>query len=99
MNSCRNDGTQTEGWTYEVGPDEPYSVAVVSAVADAAGVDPLELPELLCDAVAVDAMESMFSDRRPATVGTVQLSFSFCGYSVLVSAGTVELFERESRGE
>ena len=93
---CRNDGREPEGRTYEVDPDEPYSVAIVCAVAEASGMDPLKLPELLCDAVAVDAMEAMFADPTRAGTGNLSLAFLYCGYSVTVSPERVVLRERET---
>lgn len=94
IDSCRDDGKEPEGRTYEVGPDEPYSVAIVCAVADASDTDPMKLPELLCDAVAVDAMESMFADVEPARSGDVRLSFLYCGFSVTVAPQRIVLSDR-----
>ena len=61
--------------------DETLVTAVVEAVADAKGVDPLEL-EPLYESVDPEALEAIFStaDGRSA----VELSFSVAGCEVVV---------------
>ncbi len=62
--------------------------AIVTTVADAEGVDVLELPPLW-DVVNPDALETAFSpskcDRSVNRAG--QIAFSYCGYRVLVEYG------------
>lgn len=75
---------------------EPFVQQVVEAVAEAEGVDPVEL-EPLCKVIDTDALESLF--RPQLTVGAVPdpesvARFEYCGYEVTVSAvGTVSLTE------
>ncbi|MFA9425803.1 HalOD1 output domain-containing protein [Natronorubrum sp. A-ect3] len=62
--------------------------AIVTAVADAKGVDVLELPPLW-EVVNPDALETAFSpSKRDRTVNRAgQIAFSYCGYRVLVEYG------------
>ena len=79
--------------------EKPPSQAVVEAVADAEGVQSVELAppqyEPLHAAVDPTALDGLFADRpsgEPRSGGTV--SFPFCGYHVTVSHdGTVTLEE------
>lgn len=62
--------------------DEDVSVTVVKAVADAKGVDPLDL-DPLCDSIELDALDRIFD---PAFAGSsvTELSFEVDGCEVLV---------------
>ncbi|WP_276256725.1 HalOD1 output domain-containing protein [Halomontanus rarus] len=55
--------------------------AVVLAVADASGVDPLELPPL-GDTIDPDALNELFMARSESTVAKV--TFEYAGYDVTV---------------
>jgi len=62
------------------------SVTVVEAVADAEGVDPIDLLTPLADAVDPDALDVIFQN------GTGRVSFDYSGYEVTVDAeGTVSV--------
>lgn len=65
-------------------PDErPVSVAVVEAVADAEGVDPVGLETPLYEAVDPDALEALVgASGHGGFEGYV--SFVYCGYDVTV---------------
>lgn len=58
--------------------DATASEAVVAAVAEREGVDPVELPRLF-EAVDPDALDAIFADGRPGRV-----SFQYAGYDVTV---------------
>ncbi|WP_317175806.1 HalOD1 output domain-containing protein [Halomontanus rarus] len=55
--------------------------AVVSAVAEASGADPLELPPL-GDAIDPDALNELFTVRSESTVAKV--TFEYAGYDITV---------------
>lgn len=55
--------------------------AVVSAVADASGMDMVELPPLY-EAIDPDALNALFTGRSEPAVG--QVSFRYAGYDVVV---------------
>ncbi|WP_083898756.1 HalOD1 output domain-containing protein [Natronococcus jeotgali] len=64
-------------------------VAVVSAVADAAGMDPLELPPL-SNAINPEALNDLVSSGRSS--GLESISFAYTGYNVVVSgAGDIQV--------
>lgn len=73
------------------------TVTIVEAVAEANGVDPLELDVRLHDVVDTDALARLFEPRR-TTVGSlpVEVTFSMAGCDVSVSSDgmvTVEPIE------
>lgn len=78
---------------HTISPSEPDPVctAIVAAVADAKGVDPLDLDQRLNDVVDPDALERLFRDAHPGegrTSGHVAFTLADC--EVTVSAvGTV----------
>lgn len=76
---------------------EAPSRAVVSAIAEADGVDETELPPLF-HAVDPDALDALFRPgRREATEsrGSGTVTFGYHGYEVSVSAdGTVQVEEK-----
>jgi len=66
-----------------------YSISerVVTAVADAAGVDPSALDAPLYDAVDPDALDKLYDERPHPTV-----EFAYGGHSVVVEpGGTVDV--------
>lgn len=67
------------------------SHAVLTAVADAEGVDPIDLDRPLYEAIDPDALDSLFRpDGTPRTDGRVR--FSYYGYEITVHAdGRLEL--------
>ncbi len=67
--------------------DQLLSTTVISAVADSAGVQPLELPPLY-ETIDPDTLDSLF---RPSTGdGPDHISFTHVGYAVTVYGdGTV----------
>lgn len=68
-------------------PNEDVSMAVVDAVADATGADPLELPPL-CDVVDPDAVDSLVQADRPAAERSLlEIRFSVAGCEVVVDSG------------
>lgn len=71
------------------------SVRVVEAVADAKGIDPLDV-EPLSHAVDPDALDALFAPRADATPrdADASLQFTFAGHTVVVDAdGTVVVAE------
>ena len=68
-------------------------VAVVSAVADAAGADPLELPPL-SNAINPEALNDLIGAGRSPSLESV--SFEYAGYDVVVSGtGDVQIAPSE----
>ncbi|MDG5762002.1 hypothetical protein QA600_22050 [Natronococcus sp. A-GB1] len=68
-------------------------VAVVSAVADAAGTDPLELPPL-SKAINPEALNDLVGAERSS--GLESVSFAYAGYDVVVSGtGDIEVAPSE----
>lgn len=68
-------------------------VAVVAAVADAAGTDPLELPPL-GNAIDPEALNDLVDPER--STGLESIAFEYAGYDVVV-AGTGDV--RVNRSE
>lgn len=70
--------------------DNP-SQAVVTAVADAKGVDPIDLPPLF-GAIDPDALDALFESGAVASRQSGSVEFAYAGYLVEVAAdGTVDL--------
>lgn len=62
------------------------SLSVVTAVADAERLDPIDLVSPLAEAIDPDALDALFRN------GTGRVSFDYCGYRVTVDAnGTVDV--------
>ncbi len=78
---------------YEVAGSEPHGVAVVRAVADQLGCDPLDVPELLYYAIDVDAVDAIFSSETNSLASNPSLSFQYCGFTVSIEPTHVELAE------
>jgi len=95
MGSDRNDGEDDGPFRATWDPDDPDSLtgAIVDTVADARGVDGMELSELLNDVLDPDALARVLASGS----GTVTVTFTLDGQDVTVdSDGTVLV---ESSGE
>ena len=68
--------------------DEPITDAIVTAVADAEGVDPLELPPLW-DVIDTEALEALFAPTRDGgrSRRSGRVEFSYYGYEITVEYG------------
>ena len=86
---------------YVVPPNEPLSHAVVVAVAERKGIDPLELDERLYDCIDPDALDRLFTSAESDACGTVQ--FVMAGCHVTVSGDRLvqveQLHEKSSTAE
>ena len=71
---------------WEQGTENTPVYAVVSAVAEASGVDMFELPPLY-EAINPDALNELFTSRSEPAVGEV--SFQYAGYDVTVHGSGV----------
>ena len=71
----------------ETGDPESLSIAVIIAIAEHEGVDPVELDTPLYEVVDPDALDALFSGHRDGT-GSPRghLSFSYNGYEVHVTS-------------
>ena len=70
---------------YQKGGDTPSpSVAIINAVAEAAGVDPLELPPLY-ESIDTDALDNLFGDLNGVNAAEKILSFRLDKWNVFVS--------------
>lgn len=68
---------------------ESASEAVIEAVADAKGVDPLDLDPMY-DAIDPDALDRIFRDSPVGRTGSVEVRFEMAGCTVVVrEAGEV----------
>lgn len=86
MTNSDSSGDDVEdGYRRTVEADELISVAIVEAVAAAAGADPSNLPEVLYDVVDADALERLFlaADDGGAVAS---VTFPYCGHRVCVRA-------------
>ncbi|WP_226481896.1 HalOD1 output domain-containing protein [Natrinema amylolyticum] len=85
--------------------EKSLSFAVVAAVAEREGVDPVDLEppeyEALYDVINPEALDALFATRengRERPTGRVE--FPFCGYQVAVTSdGDVEVSDPESTFE
>jgi hypothetical protein len=94
MGSDRNDDGDGGPIRTTWDPDDPDSLTgtVVNAVAEARGVDGMELSELLNDVLDPDALARVLASGT----GTVTVTFTLDGQSVTVdSDGTVIVEPRE----
>ena len=62
--------------------DSEVSVAIVEAVADRKGVDPIELPPLY-HVIDTDGLEGVVDGDR---AGSLQVQFTYAGYRVTVQS-------------
>ncbi|QRV17800.1 hypothetical protein JMJ58_22475 (plasmid) [Haloterrigena salifodinae] len=69
----------TANWDADTDNTPVY--AVVSAVAEAEGVDPVDLPPLY-ETIDPEALNDLLSSRDDSTVATVE--FEYAGYAVTV---------------
>ncbi|WP_126664425.1 HalOD1 output domain-containing protein [Haloterrigena salifodinae] len=70
----------TANWDADTENTPVYAVA--SAVAEAEGVDPVDLPPLY-ETIDPEALNDLLSSRDDSTVATVE--FEYAGYAVTVS--------------
>lgn len=78
-------------------PERRLSTAVIEAVADRAGVDPTELPPLY-ESVETDALEALFRSLPDGPLRQAgDVTFSYAGYLVQVTAdGAIEVTSESS---
>lgn len=73
------------------GNAESLTTAIVDAVAETTGRDPMEMPPLQ-EYLDVDALEELVTGRSNDAPGTVQVTFTYGEVSVRAdSTGTVEV--------
>lgn len=78
---------------------EEISTAVVSAVADAKGVDPLELDPLY-DVVDADALDAIFGPTEGEAARAATLTFRMAGCRVVVrGTGEVSVTAPDERAD
>lgn len=66
--------------------DGQASTKVITAVADAKNVDPIDLPPLY-SAIDPDALDQLFQSEFPNTAsGTTKVQFTFAGCDVVVDS-------------
>lgn len=68
---------------YESSSGESVSETVIRAVADAKGIDPLDMDACLFDAIDPGALDTIFAADNEGTERRV--SFTFAGYRVAVN--------------
>lgn len=98
MGERERSNERDEGRRYrsQIDPGQPYSVAIVEAVADATDTDPAALPEVLYEVVDGDALERIFDDGAGAECD-LRVSFVFCDRLVTIFPDrTVVVTEEES---
>lgn len=80
---------------YESSSEESASETVIRAIADAKGVDSLEMEECLFDAIDPEALDTILASDTDGTERRV--SFTFAGFRVAVNESqTVFLTEIEN---
>lgn len=76
-------------------PNVSLSDRIVRAVAAEDGVEPLELPTPLYEAIDPDALEALFQPSGTSKNDSkLVVTFPYGGYSVTVTNGEVSLTER-----
>lgn len=101
LNRSNRDGsTGTDGqvratWTP---PEQPHE-AIIEAIADASGRDPIALDPLY-DSIAVDALDAVLTGARAPDRSDVRVSFCHDGLAITIDGnGTVTVTEAgEDRG-
>jgi|AntRauTorcE11898_2_1112593.scaffolds.fasta_scaffold14106_3 hypothetical protein len=68
-------------------PSQSPSQAVIEAVADREGVDPVNLSIPLYDTIDPDALDTIVQGREDGTESSIRVEFTYYGYSIAVSAG------------
>lgn len=90
-----NERDEERRYRSQIDPEQPYSVAIVEAVADATDTDPAALPEVLYEVVDGDALEQLFDDEAGAK-HDLRVSFTFCDRLVTIFPNrTVVVTEEE----
>ena len=64
-------------------PGESICSTIVNQIAVHEGIEPLELPPLY-DSVDPDALNDVFTPTKTGVSRTGTISFSYCGYSIVV---------------
>lgn len=59
---------------------------VLSAVAEAEGVEPAELDQSLSEVVDPDALRALFAPKHDGTPREGAVTFTYCGYEVTVES-------------
>lgn len=92
MSASEDPPSATFDWTEFEGP----STAVVTAVAEESGEDPVAL-SLLCEAVDPDSLDTIFApDSDPTRVPNGSIQFEYHGYWIIVNAnGRGYLYEQD----
>ncbi|WP_266079958.1 HalOD1 output domain-containing protein [Haladaptatus caseinilyticus] len=75
---------------YTIRPDERASEAVIRAVTAEEGTE-FQLDSPLYDHIEPDALDSLFRSDQERPNRHISVEFDYCGYTVVVSARTVEL--------
>jgi hypothetical protein len=93
-NTCVSASQPTLETEYQVDSPDELAGAIVRGVADAAGVDPLDIDTPLYERVDTDALEQLFPNLGTAAATPGQLTFEFYGYTVAVcSDGIIRVYE------
>ena len=73
---------------------QSISMKVVEKVAEREGVDPLDIPSPLHDAIDPDAMESLVSAGSDSGDDEgVRMEFTYCEYEITVDGGEVIILD------
>ncbi len=84
---------------YHAGSDDLPTTAIIDAVAEAAGVDPLDLPPLF-DLVDADALDQLFSHPNGTAEAETMLGFTVETWNVFVHAeGHIRVCDTTQRTE
>ncbi|QIO22084.1 HalOD1 output domain-containing protein [Haloarcula sp. JP-L23] len=67
---------------YTTSPSEPLSQTIVYGIADAKGIDPMDLDECLYDCIDPEALDELFDSSNGSLVGTFSFSMSGCRVEV-----------------
>lgn len=70
---------------YTTSPTEPLSQTIVYGIADAKGIDPMDLDDCLYDCIDPEALDQLFGPSGGDLVGT--FSFTMAGCRVEVERG------------
>lgn len=85
---------------YTPAPSEPVSQTVVTAMAEAKGVDPMDLTERLYDCIDPDALDRLFATCDRDSIGAVVFEMAGCRVKVeSCRAVVVTRTEEQSRSE
>lgn len=77
--------------------DTPPSMAVVEAIADHEGVDPIDLERPLFDVVDTDALDAFIGHDGSPPASNAEVRFTYDGYRVRVSGdGSVDVTPSEA---